>query len=263
MKKFIVVVIILGGLIVANGCQPSNSPQDDTLKYIELIKLNPKYADAYYSRGDAKGKLSDPTGVLAKYTEAIKQNPKDEQSHYERGMFKMIRQDYAGAITDFTKVIRLNPKAGVTYYNRGNAKGKLKDLKGAIADFTKAIQLWPATVEWSPDKRQFRINNLAAHLLAEVYYSRGSAKVILQDYEGAIADLTEAIEIDPEMATAYGLRGDAKGMLRDYVGAIADYNNSSDLGVFIDDKVIKLVRQLVKSERKIKHTPTNPLPVPF
>ena len=54
-------------------------------------------------------------------------------------------------------------------------------------------------------------------------------KVHKGDYQGAIADCNEAIELDPKNATAYNNRGYAKGKLVDYQGAIADYNKAIEL----------------------------------
>ncbi len=55
------------------------------------------------------------------------------------------------------------------------------------------------------------------------YYNRGLAKGELEDFKGAVADYTLAIEIDhyPEL---YYYRGQAKYFLDDYIGAIADLN---------------------------------------
>ena len=64
---------------------------------------------------------------------------------------------------------------------------------------------------------------------AEAYNNIGVAKERLQDYRGAIADYTKAIEINPNYADTYGNRGNAKERLQDYRGAIADYNKAIEL----------------------------------
>ena len=61
---------------------------------------------------------------------------------------------------------------------------------------------------------------------ADTYINQGIAKAKAEDYSGAIADYTKAIELDPESATAYGLRGREKCSLEDYNGAIADMNKA-------------------------------------
>ena len=70
------------------------------------------------------------------------------------------------------------------------------------------------------------ISFFAISQTAEDYNNRGSAKGNLQDYKGAIADYTKAIELNPNYAYAYYNRGLAKVNLKDYKGAIADFNKA-------------------------------------
>ena len=64
---------------------------------------------------------------------------------------------------------------------------------------------------------------------ASVYYNRANSKKYLKDYDGAIADYTKAIELDPNYASAYNNRGHLKNDLKDYYGAIADYTKAIKL----------------------------------
>jgi len=56
------------------------------------------------------------------------------------------------------------------------------------------------------------------------YLARGIDKQNKSDFRGAIADYTQAIQINPQYALAYYSRGEAKYALGDKQGAIADYN---------------------------------------
>ena len=64
---------------------------------------------------------------------------------------------------------------------------------------------------------------------ARAYYDRGCAKKMARDLDGAIADCTEAIRLDPKDATAYNNRGFAKYEKGDLDGAIADYTEAARL----------------------------------
>jgi len=64
---------------------------------------------------------------------------------------------------------------------------------------------------------------------ALAYNNRGNAKSDLGDYQGAIADYNQAINIKPDYADAYYNRGIAKSDLGDYQGAIADYNQAINI----------------------------------
>tara|TARA_B110000967_G_C18374795_1_gene312347 strand:+ start:34 stop:381 length:348 start_codon:yes stop_codon:yes gene_type:complete len=64
----------------------------------------------------------------------------------------------------------------------------------------------------------------------KTYILRGSIKIQLKDYNGAISDITKSIDIYPNNAIAYFKRGEAKGFLKkDYYGAISDYTKSIEL----------------------------------
>ena len=66
---------------------------------------------------------------------------------------------------------------------------------------------------------------------ADAYYNRGTIKGRdLGDTQGAIADFSKAIQIDPQDASAYYNRGIAKYQKRDLKGACADWREASSLG---------------------------------
>ena len=56
-----------------------------------------------------------------------------------------------------------------------------------------------------------------------------NSKDAIQDYYGAIADYTKAIEINPNDGDAYYNRGASKGDIEDYYGAIADFTKAIDI----------------------------------
>jgi len=61
------------------------------------------------------------------------------------------------------------------------------------------------------------------------YHSRGDAKLDKKDLEGAIADFTKAIELKPHDSDHYHRRGDAKLDKKDLEGAIADYTKAIEI----------------------------------
>ena len=65
--------------------------------------------------------------------------------------------------------------------------------------------------------------------LATNFYNSGVEKYEKDDYQGAIADWSKAIEINPKYAYAYSNRGSAKDELGDYQGAIADYTKALEI----------------------------------
>ncbi|MEK7485274.1 MAG: tetratricopeptide repeat protein, partial [Planctomycetota bacterium] len=61
---------------------------------------------------------------------------------------------------------------------------------------------------------------------ASDYFQSGITKYSSGEFDGAIADFSEVIRLDPQNYTAYINRGNVKQAKEDYSGAIADYNVS-------------------------------------
>lgn len=61
------------------------------------------------------------------------------------------------------------------------------------------------------------------------YFKSGVAKQQKEDMDGAFADYTSAIELDPKASTAYGNRGDIKALRENFKGAIEDYTKALEI----------------------------------
>ena len=59
-----------------------------------------------------------------------------------------------------------------------------------------------------------------------IYISRGLTYYNAKDYEGAIFNYSQAIELNPNYASAYNYRGNVHSKLKDYKEAISDYNRA-------------------------------------
>ncbi|TLU87425.1 MAG: tetratricopeptide repeat protein [Chlorobium sp.] len=65
--------------------------------------------------------------------------------------------------------------------------------------------------------------------LSEAYNSRAALKYSAGDKPGAITDYTKAIELNSQFTDAYNNRGNAKAGMGDVQGAIADYTRAIEL----------------------------------
>ena len=147
--------------------------------YTKAIKLNPKFAEAYYSRGNAYAKLGQFTQAISDLTEAIELNPKFAAAYNNRGNVYHKLGQFTQAISDHTKTIELNPKDADAYSNRGNAYHELGQHTHAISDYTKAIELNPKH--------------------AEAYNNRGVVYADLGKPQEAKKDLLKAVELNPAL----------------------------------------------------------------
>ena len=162
--------------------------------HTKAIRLEPKDARAYYSRGLTYAKKGDYDAAIADSTEAIRLNPNLRAAFGNRGTAYRKKREYDKAIADYSDVIRLAPNDAQAYYNRGLAYAAKGDDDNAIADHTKAIRLEPKD--------------------ARAYYSRGLTYAKKGDYDAAIADSTEAIRLNPNLRAAFGNRGRRIGKAR-------------------------------------------------
>ena len=115
--------------------------------YSQAIELNPKFAEAYYNRGNAKYNMKRYEEAIKDYSEAIGLNPNDAEAYYNRGNAKYNMKRYEEAIKDYSEAIGLNPNYAEAYNNRGNAKYNMKRYEEAIEDYGKAIGLNPNLAE--------------------------------------------------------------------------------------------------------------------
>jgi tetratricopeptide (TPR) repeat protein len=109
-----------------------------------VIALNPKNADAYYSRAIVKNELHTWKSALRDYDAALEVAPTFVSALLNRGSVKDDNGDYIGAVEDYDKVIALSHADDLTktraYFNRGNTKLHLKDKSGACADWKTALR---------------------------------------------------------------------------------------------------------------------------
>lgn len=103
-------------------------------------------------------------------------------------------KDYAGSAAAYTRAMAIDPDGAEFYFGRGRANMQLNNNPQAIADYTKAIQLEASST------------NSAANL-SVAYHNRGLLYGMAGKNALAIADLTQAIKIRPEYASAYKVRG--------------------------------------------------------
>ena len=74
------------------------------------------------------------------------------------------------------------------------------------------------------------LEKVPGHLIA--YQSRGTARLKLEDYDGAIEDFTAFIKVNDQNEKVFCSRGTAYLALKKYEEAMADYNRSIEINQF-------------------------------
>lgn len=169
------------------------------------IERNPFITDAWEVRGVARQNLGDLTGAVADYDKALESLPDNRSLLYNRAMALEELKDYDGARAGLDRLIASHPGFDQAYMGRARLNSVAGDTIAAIADVQKALELNPASVN--------------AHLIRADLLMNHS-----KDFKGALADMDEAIRLQPHMAGLFINRAFIRYRLDDYYGAMADYD---------------------------------------
>jgi len=173
------------------------------------LQFDPKLAQAYDNRGDAKTETGDFDGAIADFNRALQLNPKYAKAYDNRGLAKLSRGDLDGAMADFNRALQFDPKLAPAYEARGVVKEQKGELDGAIADCNRAIELNPK--------------------LAGAYLNRGMAKAYKGDTDNTIADFNRALQLNPKLAPAYAGHGSANFLAHNWTAALQGYRRFCEL----------------------------------
>ena len=134
---------------------------------------------------------------------------------------------YQKAINNYTGAINLKPKKGNTYNSRGWTKyllGQLETQQGNTAEaqnlYREAISDVDEALQLKPKGKRYR---------SAFFHTRGVAKTSLGDYNGAIEDFNESIQLNPKKALYYHDRGLAKEALGQHEAAKADFAKAKEI----------------------------------
>lgn len=126
------------------------------------------------------------------------------------GLGRFSQGDFTGAVAEFTNAIKINPKKGGLYLQRGLAYLELDRYQEALDDLKLAHEL---------DKQ-----NKNAILVC-----RGRALAGLKKYDLSLADLNEALAIDPKFVLAFISRADTYLSMGEDEKALEDLESALSL----------------------------------
>ncbi len=246
---------------------------EEALKHYDSA-IDPKEpnAMALYQRGAALQALGKTDRALSDYDEAIRLDPKYALAFYGRGILLATRKrEYDRAIADFDKVLDLAPNNVDALIRRGDAAGQMGDFGRSIADLDRAVAVAPdnaqayvirgltngrrgknelaltdynAALQRDPGNVDALVNRAAIYatngkndlalpdLDAAIalrgndpiaFYNRGYVHFANRAFDLAIADYSAAIALDPAMGLAYTNRCLTRAIVgRELVAALSD-----------------------------------------
>ena len=109
----------------------------------EAIKIDPKFAPAYFNRGYAESLQGKSTEANADYTQAIALDSNYKEAYYQRGGIEGQNARFDDAARDFTAVIKIDPKYAPAHYNLGHVDYFQGNLDPAMVEVNQALALNP------------------------------------------------------------------------------------------------------------------------
>jgi len=177
---------------------------EEALSYFEeVVKKNPRNADAYFYIGVCNGKL----GRYTEAAEAFKQAIRDyAEAHNYLGVAYAELGRYKEAVEAFKQAIHIEPDDANAHYNLGVTYVELGYHKRAVEAFKQAICIKPDLIE-------------AQYNLGMIYGKLGR-------YEEATEAFKQAIRIDPHIAEAHCNLGLIYGKFGHYKEAVKAFKQA-------------------------------------
>ena len=220
--------------------------------YSKCIDLDPRNADAYMERADAKAFKKDIQGALTDANKAISIDSTKDIFFIDRGCFRLELKQFEEAFKDFNRALKIKPSQR-GYANRGEAWAITDQHQKAIEDFTKSLEFDPKAGEilyyrgksykaLGKKEEAYADLRMSSGLgftksndeLKELgytpnFYEEGRKEYQASNFNKAIELFTLAILNDQELAKSLKLRGASKIFLDQYDDAFADLESSRQI----------------------------------
>lgn len=157
------------------------------LDYQTILAVQPTSVFAFLFRGSSRLYMGDDVTSLADFQQAVNLDPNNPQVYSVIGSTQQQVGNFYDALIALDYAISLNPNDARSHYFRGMALLDNQDLRGAQGEFTLAINVDPT--------------------YAEAWYDRARVEVLLAAPADAMADLNQALTINPEFDLALVFRG--------------------------------------------------------
>jgi tetratricopeptide (TPR) repeat protein len=174
----------------------------------EVLKSNPREADALVYRGQILLRQNDANGAVDALQQAIKNDSSNAVAHYQLGIAFDMQHNDERAESEWRESVRLRPE--LTDAQR--ALAALAVRRGDLDALTKTAQQIIANAPYAPDG----------------YLMRALAEMNRQKYSDAEQDLHKAMEIAPGSPTPYVQLGNLHQVQKQYAEGIKFYQQALD-----------------------------------
>jgi len=204
----------------------------------------------FYNRGNARDSLGDKQGAIDDYSEGLSIDPNHLGSLQNRAATLQEINENEKAIQDYQKYLAIDPDNAFINCFLADLLADTGSIEEAIRYWSKAIELKNDYVEALYNRGLCYEQDLNKHELALADLSKAvelepedaqyreilaDSYFSLEQYDMAIAEYTEAIKFDPSRLSCYRWRGFAHHNLEQYEEAISDLSNSISENQYFED----------------------------
>lgn len=210
----------------------------------QVIAAKPYLAQPYFFRAIAKLSLDDFRGAEEDATTAIEKNPFITNAYEVRGVARQNLGRHREAIEDYEKALEQLPDNRSILFNKALAEEETEDYTAADRTFARLLKTYPRFDSGYIGRAKLRLaqgDTISAlddlnHALkinknaTNAYVMRADIAISSsKDYANALADMDEAIKLQPQFAGYFVNRAFLRYNLDDYFGAMADYDYAIQL----------------------------------
>jgi len=173
-------------------------------------------AEEYFYRAIDNSGWGNNMGALRDFNRAIELDSTFADAFYLRGDIKVRLGDFNGAVRDFSSAAELKPFDADIFFDRALAHINLRNYTMSFDDFNKSIELNPAS--------------------ERTYYSRGILKqYILEDFQGAIEDYKEALNLSERDPGSLYNKGISNIKIGKYEDALEDFKKAYEYNIYNEE----------------------------
>ena len=207
----------------------------------DAIKGENRQAQLYVQKGTASLRTWKLPQAIKAFTRAIEIEPRYAEAYVKRGLAYYRSEQYETAIADYTQTLKFKRYQADAYASRGDAYQALGEMQRAIEDYSASLKRRRNTyVRQKRAETYFKQGNIQKALVdygivikrkptVMAYYARGNVylQLSIQSDENrlklALADLDQAIVLEPRFASAYISRAQIHTHLGEHTLATQDY----------------------------------------
>jgi tetratricopeptide (TPR) repeat protein len=235
---------------LANSYQNNNQLEQALTQMNELIEKNPNTSNYYISRAGIFIAKGDNAAAKADYDKAVSLDPNNYKCYHNRGMFLNTTSAFDRGRSDFEKTIlllgdeiRKNPQDAPLFVKRAEIMEQTGNLQSAYVEYENYLKIWPVNYSvlekeaiyfGSLKKWQEAAGIYSTIILnfpddAAMFYNRSLIYMQYNNLPDALADVNNAIRIDPAKYMYFLHRSRIKYLLGDNAGFKSDVRASSTL----------------------------------